>query len=294
MDSRSGAASPSSRLSLENRIAALTGRGVTALTPLLGGCVAEVLRVDLDGAAPLVAKVAAEGGLAVEGFMLGCLAERSALPVPRTHFVSETLLLMDYVENDGAGDRTAAEEHAADCLAALHAVTAPAFGFERDTVIGALPQPNPWTESWCDFFRDRRLLAMGRIAMDSGRLPVDTFRRLEIFCGRLERFIEQPPRPGLVHGDVWAGNVLFRGGRVAAFIDPALSFADPEVEIAYIEWLSTFGPAFHRRYQSRHAPRPGYREARRDIYNLFPTLVHTQICGPPYAQMVGDILKRYG
>ncbi|WP_420345776.1 fructosamine kinase family protein [Pelagibius sp.] len=267
---------------------------MTALTPLPGGCVAEVLRVDLEGAAPLVAKVAAEGGLEIEGFMLGYLAERSPLPVPKTRHVSEEILLMDFVENDGGTSRTAAEEHAADCLAALHAITAPAFGFERDTVIGALPQPNPWTANWCDFYRDQRLLPMGRLAMDSGRLPVETFRRLEAFCGRLERFIEQPPRPGLVHGDVWAGNVLFKGAKVAAFIDPALYFADPEVEVAYIEWLSTFGPAFHRRYQARHAPRPGYREARRDIYNLFPTLVHTQICGPPYAQMVGDILKRYG
>ena len=40
--------------------------------------------------------------------------------------------------------------------------------------------------------------------------------------------------------------------------------------------------------------RPGYVEGRRDVYNLFPLLVHTEICGPPYAQMVQDILQRYG
>ncbi len=66
------------------------------------------------------------------------------------------------------------------------------------------------------------------------------------------------------------------------------------MEIAYIELLSTFGPAFHRRYQELRPFRPGYREARRDVYNLFPLLVHTQICGGPYAQMVQDILTRYG
>ena len=66
------------------------------------------------------------------------------------------------------------------------------------------------------------------------------------------------------------------------------------MEIAYIELLSTFGAAFHRRYQALRPLRPGYREARRDIYNLFPLLVHTQICGGAYAEMVQDILTRYG
>ncbi|HMA16036.1 MAG TPA: fructosamine kinase family protein, partial [Kiloniellaceae bacterium] len=147
---------------------------------------------------------------------------------------------------------------------------------------------------WCDFYRDHRLLVMGRIARESGRLPAATHRDLERFCARLEDFIDQPPAPGLVHGDVWAGNVLLGGGRVAAFIDPAIYFADPEVEIAYIELLSTFGAAFHRRYHTLRPLRPGYAEGRRDIYNLFPLLVHTEICGAPYAEMVQDILRRYG
>lgn len=279
---------------LRGRIAAAVGHSPRSLTRLLGGCVAEVLKVDLEGAAPQVAKVAEEGGLAIEGFMLDYLAAKTALPVPRTHHVSERLLLMDYVEHDHGGSGEAAETEAAEQLAALHSITAPAYGFERDTVIGALPQPNPWTQSWSDFYRDQRLLVMGRIARESGRLPAETHRRLETFCARVDRFIDPLPQPGLVHGDVWSGNILVRGGRVAAFIDPALYFADPEVEIAYIELLSTFGAAFHRRYQALRPLRPGYREARRDIYNLFPLLVHTQICGAPYAQMVQDILTRYG
>jgi fructosamine-3-kinase len=68
----------------------------------------------------------------------------------------------------------------------------------------------------------------------------------------------------------------------------------PAREIAYIELLNTFGAAFHRRYEELRPLRPGYREGRRDVYNLFPLLVHTEICGPPYAQMVQDILTRYG
>ena len=280
-------------MALDAAVAAACGSRPRSAAPLFGGCIAEVYRLDFDDRAPLVAKVAPGGGLAVEGFMLDYLARHSALPVPATRHVADDLLLMDYVEHVG-GRSAAAETDAAERLAALHGITAEAFGFERDTVIGALPQPNPWTADWCAFYRDRRLLPMGRIARESGRLPAETQRALERFCTRLEDFIDRPPAPGLVHGDVWSGNVLFAADRVAAFIDPALYFADPEAEIAYIELLSTFGPAFHRRYRELRPLRPGYAEGRRDIYNLFPLLVHTEICGAPYAQMVQDILTRYG
>jgi fructosamine-3-kinase len=284
-------------VTLEAAVAAACGSRPRARSPLLGGCVAEVWRLDFDDRPPLVAKVPRAGmpggGLAVEGFMLDYLARHSRLPVPATRHVSDDLLLMDYVEHVG-GASAAAETDAAERLAALHGIAAEAFGFERDTVIGALPQPNPWSGDWCAFYRDHRLLTMGRIARESGRLPAETHRALESFCARLGDFIDPPPSPGLVHGDVWRGNVLFGPGQVAAFIDPALYFADPEVEIAYIELLSTFGPAFHRRYRELRPLRPGYAEGRRDVYNLFPLLVHTEICGPPYAQMVQDILNRYG
>ena len=288
---------PAADTRLKQRLAAACGQPPRRLTPLPGGCIAEVYRLDFDDRPPLVAKLApagqGAGGLAVEGFMLDYLAENSDLPVPATRHVSEELLVMDFVDNL-PGRSAAAEIDAAEKLAALHGHSAPAFGFVRDTVIGALPQPNAWTGSWCDFYRDQRLLVMARIARESGRLPAETHRALERFCGRLDDFIDQPPAAGLVHGDVWGGNVLFAADRVAAFIDPALYFADPEVEIAYIELLSTFGAAFHRRYRELRPLRPGYDQGRRDVSNLFPLLVHTEICGPPYAQMVQDIVRRYG
>jgi fructosamine-3-kinase len=277
---------------LFDAVAAACGARPEQATPLFGGCIAEVYRLDFATRQPLVAKLAPEGGLAIEGFMLDYLADHTELPVPATRHVSDSLLLMDYVGNT-SGKGVLAEEQAAEALAALHGITAPAFGFERDTVIGALPQPNAWSDDWCAFYRERRLLVMGRIARESGRLPAEIHRDLETFCGRLEDFIDPPSTPGLVHGDVWTGNVLFHEGRLAAFIDPAIYFADPEVEIAYIELLSTFGAAFHRRYRELRPLRPGYDEGRRDIYNLFPLLVHTEICGPPYAQMVQDIVRRY-
>ena len=138
-------------------VAAAAGSAPIAAAPLAGGCVGEVLKLTLADGRALVAKLGP--GLAPEGFMLGWLAEHTELPVPRLLLADDDLLLMEYIE---AGDPLdpAAERHAADLLAALHGHTADCFGFERDTVIGGLPQPNPWTGGWLEFFRDHRLLFM--------------------------------------------------------------------------------------------------------------------------------------
>jgi fructosamine-3-kinase len=39
--------------------------------------------------------------------------------------------------------------------------------------------------------------------------------------------------------------------------------------------------------------RPGFFEARRDIYNLYPLLVHTRLFGGGYAGSVARILERF-
>ncbi len=288
MTSRADAASPG----LAEAVETACGRRPATVRPLAGGCIAEVLKVDIEGGGKLVAKVSPEGGLALEARMLAFLAEKSELPVPRVRFTDDRLLLLDYVETSGALDASA-ETHAAKLLAALHDLSAPAFGFDWDTLIGPLPQPNPWTEDWRDFFRDQRLLAMGRRALESGHLPAGTFAQLERLAGKLERYIEPGSRPSLIHGDVWGGNVLVRRGCIAAFVDPAIYYADPEIELAFSTLFGTFGEAFFARYGEIRPLAPGFFEARRDLYNLYPLLVHTTLFGGGYAGSVARILARY-
>jgi fructosamine-3-kinase len=263
------------------------------VTPLAGGCIGQVFKLAFADGPALVAKVAPDGGLAEEAAMLADLGRLSALPLPRVHHAEDDLLLMDHVEAGGRIDG-AAERHAADLLAALHGLSAPAFGYRRDTLIGPLRQPNPWTESWIDFFRERRLLFMGRLALDSGHLPGAAFGRLEAFCAKLERFIEPSAAPSLVHGDLWDGNILVRAGRIAAFIDPAVYYADAEIELAFTTLFGTFGQAFFDRYREQRPLAPGFFEARRDIYNLYPLLVHTTLFGGHYGASVESVLRRYG
>ncbi len=283
------AARPSS---LDDAVEAVAGRRPLGTRPLAGGCIAQVLKVDLGHGEALVAKVAPGGGLAIEARMLRFLRRETALPVPEVVFAGDDLLLLEFVATSGGLD-AGAEAHAAELLADLHSRTAPAFGFDYDTVIGPLPQPNPWTYGWLDFFRDQRLLLMGRRALDSGHLPAATFDALSALCGRLDRYIDGAGAPALIHGDVWGGNVLARGGRIAAFIDPAVYYADPEIELAFSTLFGTFGKAFFGRYREIRPLSPGFFEVRRDLYNLYPLLVHTALFGAGYAQSVARIVERY-
>ncbi len=261
---------------------------------MAGGCVANVRRFTLRDGGAVVAKSGAPGSnLALEGALLRYLAEHGTMPVPEVLHAEDTLLLMSYVQTDGGID-AAAETDAGSLLAKLHSVSADAFGFEHDTLIGGLRQPNPWTPSWLDFFRNQRLLYMAREAQDAGRLPARLMSRIEALAGRLDRWIEEPERPSLVHGDMWTGNVLCRGGRIAAFIDPAISYADAEIELAFGTLFGTFGAPFFESYQRRRPLRPGFFEQRRDLYNLYPLLVHVRLFGGHYVSSVEGIVQRFG
>lgn len=280
---------------MRDEVAAALGVAVVDVAPLSGGCIGQVYWVRLANGATAVVKVddSAHPQLDIEGYMLRYLAEHSALPVPQVWHSDPRLLIMSFLPGDSRFS-TAAQAHAADLLAALHAITAPAFGLERDTLIGGLHQPNPWTDSWLTFFRERRLLYMGREGVRSGRLPADVLARLEKFCGQLERWLAEPERPSLLHGDVWTTNVLAVGERITGFVDPAIYYGHPEIELAFTTLFGTFDRAFFARYQELRPIPPGFFEERRDIYNLYPLLVHVRLFGGSYVQSVVNSLRRFG
>jgi fructosamine-3-kinase len=280
--------------SIADRIEQALGRRPRRIAPLGGGCIALVHRCELAAGEAVVAKAPPPGRTTeCEAWMLRYLREHTALPVPRVLAAAPDLLILEYIASGDSLDARA-EAHAAELLAALHAIRGPHFGFLRDTLIGPLDQSNPREESWLAFFREHRLLRMAYVAHQSGRLSAPLLGRLETLAGRLERWIEPPPHPALIHGDCWTGNVLVRAGRVVGFIDPAIHWADPEIELAFATLFGTFGDAFFRRYGELAPVRPGFFEARRDLYNLYPLLVHVELFGGGYAAQVARTLERFG
>ncbi len=264
-------------------------------SPLSGGCIASVYRVTfVDGSTAVVKHDAARSAtLRIEAMMLRYLAEHSALPVPRVLAESDEALVMQLMPG-ATGCDADAQRHAAELLVELHAIRAPAFGFERDTLIGPLHQPNPRTESWVEFFSRHRIEHMTRLCEESSAISPKLAVRLRALAMRLAEFINEPPHPSLIHGDAWSGNVLAHRGRITAFIDPAIHYAHPEVELAFMCLFGCFGEPFYSRYHELRPIRPGFFELRRDIYNLYPLLIHAKLFGGGYATSIERTLSRIG
>lgn len=265
------------------------------LSWLAGGCVGTVYKVEMADSAPLVAKFdeRPQPALDVEGYMLRYLAEKSRLPVPEVIHAEPRLLIMTYLPGKSRFS-SQAEAHAAELLAELHGVTAAQFGLERDTLIGGLHQPNQQSDSWLEFFAEQRLLYMARQCVEHGRMPARLLNQIEKFSQDLGRWLREPAQPSLIHGDVWTTNLLAEHGRVTGFIDPAIYYADPEIELAFATLFGTFSDAFFARYGEMRPIAAGFFEERRNIYNLYPLLVHVRLFGGGYVQSVRRTLRRFG
>lgn len=280
--------------SLNTLISSLINQPIQTIQPLAGGCIGEVYRIQLADNSLLVAKVGdADSQLTTEGYMLDYLAEHTRLPVPQVMHCTNRLLLMSYLPGSSQLNR-AAQLHAAELLAELHNVSAPHFGFEQDTLIGSLKQPNPQSTSWVSFFREQRLLYMTTEAAKAGRLPLNLVPRLEKLAARLEQWLTEPAQPSLIHGDIWTTNILAAHGRITGFIDPAIYYAHTEIELAYTTLFHTFDEAFYQRYHEIRPIVAGFFEERRALYNLYPLLVHVRLFGGGYVRSVEEILQRFG
>lgn len=279
--------------SIADRIAQASGRPPVRCSPAGSGASGSITRAEFADGSTLIAKLSRhdEADLTLEARGLRLLADRATLPVPRVIAAEADLLLLEDTPGSSAGLH-AAEADAARLLAALHAVTAPdgRYGLDHDNLIGPLPQVNTPSASWVEFFRERRLLAMTEAAAREAAISPALARRLETLAARMGDLIPDRPPASLIHGDVWSGNVLAAGGRITAFLDPSVAYADAEVELAFIALFSTFGPAFFEAYNALRgrgwAEHREFERTRRAIYNLYPLLVHVRLFGAGY---LGDL-----
>lgn len=275
---------------LERRIAAAVGREPTAMTELEGGMIGRVVRAEFEVGEAVVAKTGPTP-LSVEARMLRVLSA-AGLAIPDVYHASDDLLVMEHVE--GRSEFTpAAERDAAGRLARLHDHGAEAFGFPFDTLTGPVRQPNPWTDSWIEFFAEHRLSHVARLAREDGALSEACFDRVRGLVEDLDALLAEPDAPALIHGDVWTTNVLADDERVRAFLDPATYYAHPEVELAYVRWTDTFGEPFFERYRELRGIDPGFEE-RYGVYVLYPLLVHVHLFGGRYGRELDRVLDGLG
>ncbi len=279
---------------LEDAVMRALGRRVTDSRPLAGGMVGDVRRVELDDGTVAVVKFrdAAESRFDLEAGMLRHLRATGVVPVPEVYAADRSLLVMEFMPGHHMGPL--AEPQAGALLAALHDVTGTRIGFEMDTLNGNLVLRNPFSERWIPFFRDHRLLVAAETATANGSLPASLRLRIEPLALRLDGLLEEPIRPSLLHGDVWAANILAEGERVTAFLDPSICYGHPELELAYAATFGGFGPPLFDSYEIYRPIAWEFWTLRRHVYALYPALMHVYAFGDRFLPLLDSTLSRAG
>jgi fructosamine-3-kinase len=231
-----------------------------------------------------------------QGLLL--LREADSLPVPGVIAVCEAAehtpayLVLEWLEPGGSTPETARQ--LGEGLAALHRHVAPQHGLDHANFIGSLPQSNHPQDSWADFYAEQRLRPQMELARRQGRLPAHRERLLHKLIERLPDFLpaENPPA-SLLHGDLWAGNVMTLTGGRPAIVDPAVYYGHREVELAFTELFGGFNHEFYAAYNAVYPLDKDY-PTRRALYQLYPLMVHLNLFGGGYGARVDEIASRYG
>lgn len=229
---------------------------------------------------------------------LSAIASTHAVAVPQILAYGEEegcgFLIMKYIES--GRPRADYWETLGRQLALMHKADTAAFtdgggfGFYEDNFIGQNPQINTPCGSWITFFRDRRLIPQARMA--KRYFDRADRKKMQTLLDHLDEYLIEPAFPSLLHGDLWSGNVMPGNDGSAWLIDPAVYVGHAEADLAMTELFGGFPAAFYDAYKEENPLQPGY-EDRRDIYNLYHLLNHTNLFGWGYFSAVERILDKY-
>ncbi|WP_111412791.1 fructosamine kinase family protein [Billgrantia lactosivorans] len=244
--------------------------------PLGGGDIAAVYRLETSRG-PVVAKRDDPGRLAGEAEGLEALRDAaSPLIVPEVLALGDGWLVMEALETGSRTPRSAAA--LGEGLRQLHAHTAAEHGWPRDNACGRTPQANAPFADGRAFQRERRLLPLARACHERGLLDDRLRGRIEALAEGLETWLPDAPA-SLLHGDLWAGNVLHTP-RGPAILDPAVYRHYPEVDLAMLTLFGSPGAAFFEAYWDGSTPADWPR--REALFQLYPLLNHLLLFGGGY------------
>ena len=123
------------------------------------------------------------------------------------------------------------------------------------------------------------------------QLILEDKKRWQVLLNKLDSYIDNSQPPSLIHGDLWETNILFTDEDIF-LIDPACYYASREIEIAYLEFVGDAHVALMEAYQSTYPLSEDYQE-RKNLYLLYPYLVHLHLFGKTYLPGLQKILRYY-
>lgn len=284
--------------SLRNEIEQKLQARITSSRSLSGGSINRAAQIEITDRGPCFLKWnrTADPEMfrkEVHGLELLAGAE-SGLRIPEVILQGTTeeetgYLILEFIAE--GRERPPAAQRFGEQLARLHSVRNEQFGLDVDNFIGRLPQQNSWHTSWTDFFIQERIRPQLHMALDSGTLSGSVAKSFDRLFKKLPEIFPDE-QASLLHGDLWGGNYFYDDNGDAVIFDPAVYYGHREIEIAFTHLFGGFSSAFYRAYEEVLPLEPDF-EKRKDVYNLYPLLVHTNLFGGSYARQVEGIVRRF-
>lgn len=224
---------------------------------------------------------------------LNLLRDQQVVTIPEPYATGHTrdisYLLLEYIENGKRSSQFWTDF--AHKLGSMHAISSDRYGLDHNNYIGRLPQLNEWSESWLDFFIEKRLMVQLNLGQKNNFI---THGQMKLFEGLFRKLPDLIPdeSPCLLHGDLWSGNFLTGEDGLVCLIDPAVYYGNREIEIAFTHLFGGFEREFYDHYDDVCPLVPGF-SSRIDIYNLYPLLVHVNLFGGSYLPGILKTLGRY-
>ncbi|HNI70318.1 MAG TPA: fructosamine kinase family protein [Marmoricola sp.] len=232
---------------------------------------------------------APKGFFAAEAAGLRWLGEQDSVLTPGVLAVSDTCLILEWVEPTRPTADLAADFGRR--LARMHLQGAAGFGADRDGFIGILPLPNKPAANWLEFYAVRRVLPYLKLAADRGNITIEDASVIERSISRFTTAAGPEEPISRIHGDLWAGNLVW-GSEQVVLIDPAAHGGHRETDLAL---LALFGAPFLERIQEGYqevSPLAEGWEERQGLHQLHPLLVHAALFGGEYGARAARLAQR--
>ena len=176
-------------------------------------------------------------------------------------------------------------------LALLHLNQNDKFGLEYDNYIGSLNQTNSFEDNWKDFYTQRRILPLAKIAIDKQLIEKKDNKKIENLCSKLDKLVPNC-KPSLIHGDLWSGNLIYDQQNNPVLIDPAVYYGHPEMDWAMLSLFGAYPEVAIRSYCELNYLEKGFRD-RKEIHQLYPLLVHLNLFGKSYYSQLKTIINKF-